>query len=144
MSNKLSKRRAVVMHPKICVAASCPPPPPPTAWPPATFPLLLEYTCIEMMGPCEGGDTIDMDRDDPLWNWEGNGDPPESLWGSFQVDDFAHTAELTLSGWNDQWGTYWLQKSSIPIIWNTPTLYVISEWDTIDWWLITAVATFTF
>lgn len=144
MSNKLSVRRAVVRHPKICVAASCPPPPPPIVWPPLTFDIRLEYTCIPMMGPCAHDETIEVTRMVPMWDWTGAGPPPEGLTGAWNVDELPHTGYLTLVGFNDQWGTYGFIKANIPITWGIPTNYVITAWDMIEWWMTWARATFTF
>lgn len=97
-----------------------------------------------MMGPCEGGADIDLELQIEPWDWQGGEVAPDSAWGHWIVNDDAHTADLTIAGWNDQWGGYIVEKWNIPVIWNTPTLYVISSWDMIDWWLTSAVATFTF
>lgn len=97
-----------------------------------------------MMGPCEGGADFDMELQIEPWDWQGGGGPPDGTSGRWIVNDTAHTADLMITGWNEQWGTYWVEKYDIPVIWNTPTLYTISSWDMIDWFLTWAQAKFTF
>jgi len=97
-----------------------------------------------MMGPCEGGGDLGMERQIEEWDWQAAGPPPEGLAGRWLVDDIAHTATLTITGTNDQWGAYWLEKFNIPVTWNTPTLYIIDTWDVIDWFITSATATFEF
>lgn len=144
MSSKLSKRRATVRKPKICVSAACPPPPPPPSWPPDEFPLKFTYRVEEIKVLTEVQWTVTCIREEGTWRWYGFGDAPESPVAEWEVDQISHTAYLIISGYNDSEGEYWIDKSWIAVIWNTPTLYEISDFNLVPDWMVYHLAEFTF
>ena len=144
MSNLLSIRRAVVRHPKICVAASCPPPPPPVAWPPLIFTLQWIANWEWEEEAFDFNKYLDFESP-PEWGiWEMDLVEGGNEWiGSLSLFPSTETADLTLdyTGDGDSCGC---EKLAFPIVWGTPTLYAITTWDSKYPWSSIHEAHFTF
>lgn len=144
MSSKLSKRRAVVQHPKICVAASCPPPTPPTPWPPDSFPLQWIANWWWEEEPYGFNIALDFEPMVPGQYWQAFYEKNENVWdGSFELDYNTKTATLTLAyqGDGDECGC---EKEDFTIVWGVSTLYAITTWTTHYPWDSIHEAHFTF
>ena len=129
MSSKLSKRRATVRKPKICVAASCPPPPPPVPWPPETFEIQFQFTYDWEEGPVTVAWSVDVNaHEETPWFWEGSAEDPQRN-ASWEVNEEAHTAELICDGFDENFATYLARKGDIPVVWNSTVPYTIVAWD---------------
>lgn len=133
MSSKLSKRRATVRKPKICVAASCPPPPPPTVWPPETFLITGTGSTGPNGWPPNEIITIHslVTRTTPTsWNWYALslGYPLREI--QWNLDPVSETANLSLMGTETPGSSGWsFSVANTAVAWGLPTYYEIYGWD---------------
>ncbi len=143
-SNSLSERRGLLRRPIVCKKAPPKIPPPPAAWPPDSFNLDFEYVWEDIDGQHTTSWSLLLTRDPATWIWSGVETPPLQHDATWSINQPLQTATLSINVWTNDIVDGHAELFNIAVTWNTPTIYVITAWDTLSSNMLSAKATFTF
>lgn len=148
VSNGYSKRRGPLRRPKVCKSSPnpgrCHPDPPPPPWPPSPFTFDFEYTYLLIMFPVTENWTLELNLTPGSSTfWWGSGVAPirDVQWN---LNIPGQSADIYVTGFDPAFGSYAVQRYVLPLVWNVPTPYSVTTWDTMSSPLIAAKADFTF